>query len=108
MLLDCRDLSTHAVRIADGIGVVVCNTMTKRRLSGGAYAQRRADCEQGAAVLGVSALRDVTPEMLAEYLKPSPPGKDNSSPAAVAPVKLGFTPPPPAADNQSRAVYKNE
>jgi galactokinase len=65
LLLDCRDLSTHAVRIADGIGVVVCNTMTKRRLSGGAYAQRRADCEQGAAVLGVSALRDVTPEMLA-------------------------------------------
>ncbi len=50
----------------------------------------------------------VTPEMLAEYLKPSPPGKDNSSPAAVAPVKLGFTPPTPAADNQSRAVYKNE
>jgi hypothetical protein len=46
--------------------------------------------------------------MLAEYLKPSPPGKDNSSPAAVAPVKLGFTPPTPAADNQSRAGYKNE
>jgi len=65
LLLDCRDLSTHAVRIADGIRVVVCNTMSPRRLSGGEYAQRRAECEQGAAALGVSALRDVTPEMLA-------------------------------------------
>ena len=65
LLLDCRDLSTRAVWIADGICVVVCNTMSQRRLSGGEYAQRRAECEQGAAVLGVSALRDVTPEMLA-------------------------------------------
>jgi hypothetical protein len=52
LLLDCRDLSTRAVRIADGIRVVVCNTMSPRRLSGGEYAQRRAECEQGAAALG--------------------------------------------------------
>ena len=65
LLLDCRDLSTRAVWIAEGIRVVVCNTMSQRRLSGGEYSQRRAECEQGAAVLGVSALRDVTPEMLA-------------------------------------------
>ncbi|MGA2181980.1 MAG: galactokinase [Bryobacteraceae bacterium] len=65
LLLDCRDLSTRAVWIADGIRVVACNTMSQRRLSGGEYAQRRAECEQGAAVLGVSALRDMTPEMLA-------------------------------------------
>ncbi|MGD0361715.1 MAG: galactokinase [Bryobacteraceae bacterium] len=65
LLLDCRDLSTRAVKIADGIRVVVCNTMSPRRLSGSEYAQRRAECEQGAAALGVSALRDVTPEMLA-------------------------------------------
>ncbi len=65
LLLDCRDLSTCAVWIADGIRVVVCNTMSQRRLSSGEYAQRRAECEQGATMLGVSALRDVTPEMLA-------------------------------------------
>ncbi len=64
LLLDCRDLSTRPVRIADGIGVVVCNTMSQRRLTGGEYAQRRAECEQGAAMLGVSALRELTPEML--------------------------------------------
>jgi galactokinase len=65
LLLDCRDLTTRAVRIAGGIRVVVCNTMSQRRLSGGEYAQRRAECERGAAMLGVSALREVTPEMLA-------------------------------------------
>lgn len=65
LLLDCRDLSTRVVRLAGGIGVVVCNTMSPRRLSGGEYAQRRADCELGATLLGASALREVTPEMLA-------------------------------------------
>lgn len=65
LLLDCRDLSTRAVSIAGGIRIVVCNTMSQRRLSGVEYTQRRTECEQGAAILGVSALRDVTPEMLA-------------------------------------------
>ncbi len=65
LLLDCRDLSTRAVHIADGIRVVVCNTMSQRRLTGGEYAQRRGQCEQGAGFLDVSSLRDVTPRMLA-------------------------------------------
>jgi len=65
LLLDCRDLSTRAVWIADGIRVVVCNTMSQRRLSGSEYARRRTECEQGAAALAVGALRDVTPEMWA-------------------------------------------
>jgi galactokinase len=64
LLLDCRDLSTRAVRIADGVQVVICNTMARRRLSGGEYAQRRAECEQGAAVLGVSSLRELTSDAL--------------------------------------------
>src|ERR1019366_804178 len=68
LLLDCRDLSTRAVWIAGGIRIVICNTMSRRRLSGGEYAQRRAECEQAAAVLGVSSLRDATPEMLAARL----------------------------------------
>lgn len=65
LLLDCRDLSTRVVRIAESIRVVVCNTMSQRRLTGCEYSQRRAECEQGAAILGVNALRDVTREMLA-------------------------------------------
>jgi galactokinase len=74
LLLDCRDLSTRAVWIAAGIRIVVCNTMSPRRLSGGEYAQRRAECEQAAALLGVNALRDVTPEMLAARRHELPEG----------------------------------
>lgn len=66
LLLDCRDLSTRAVRIADRIQVVICNTMTQRRLSSGEYAQRRAECEQGAATLGVRALRELSLNLLEE------------------------------------------
>jgi galactokinase len=64
LLLDCRDLSTRPVRIADGIQVVICNTMTRRRLVSGEYAQRRTDCEQGAAAMGVSSLRELSMEAL--------------------------------------------
>lgn len=65
LLLDCRDLSTRTVRIAGGISVVICNTMSARKLSGSEYALRRADCERGAAILGISSLRAVTIEVLA-------------------------------------------
>jgi galactokinase len=39
--------------------------MSPRRLSGSEYDLRRADCERGAAILGVSSLREVMPEVLA-------------------------------------------
>ncbi|MGC4055888.1 MAG: galactokinase [Paludibaculum sp.] len=66
LLLDCRDLSTSTIRIDESIHIVICNTMSPRRLSGGEYSQRRAECEQGAAHLGVGALRDLAPAVLAE------------------------------------------
>ncbi|MGJ5818909.1 galactokinase [Paludibaculum fermentans] len=65
LLLDCRNLSTRTVHLAGNIHVVICNTMSRRRLSGGEYAQRRSECEQGAAILGVPALRDLSPHHLA-------------------------------------------
>jgi galactokinase len=65
LLLDCRDLSTRTVRIAGGISVVICNTVSPRKLSGSEYDLRRADCERGAAILGVSSLREVPIEVLA-------------------------------------------
>jgi galactokinase len=65
LLLDCRDLTTREVSLPDRFQVVVCNTMSQRELSGGEYATRRAECEQGAAALGVATLRDLTPEVLA-------------------------------------------
>jgi len=62
LLLDCRDLTSRPVQIAPGIQVVICDTRARRELAGSEYGERRADCEQGAALLGVTALRDVTLE----------------------------------------------
>ena len=69
LVLDCRDLTSRASLIAPGIQVVICDTCTRRELAGSEYAQRRAQCEEGAARLaqfypGVKALRDVTPVQL--------------------------------------------
>ncbi len=62
LLLDCRDLSSRAVKLPAGVRVVICDTKSKRELAGSEYGERRADCEQGARDLGARALRDLTPE----------------------------------------------
>jgi galactokinase len=65
MLLDCRDLSRHYVPLDKReILVAVVNTMVRHELSGGEYAQRRRQCEQGVAFFqkhdpSIKALRDV-------------------------------------------------
>ena len=64
LLLDCRDLSTRPVPVPDGIRIVICDTRSKRELAGSEYGVRRAQCEAGAASLGVAALRDATIEQL--------------------------------------------
>jgi galactokinase len=65
MLLDCRDLSKKFVPIdANELRVVIANSMVKHALTGGEYAERRKECEQGAAFFKVRALRDVTLEQL--------------------------------------------
>jgi len=62
LLLDCRDLSSRPVKLAEGIAVVICDTKSKRDLAGSEYGRRRAQCEEGARKLGVKALRDLTPK----------------------------------------------
>ncbi len=62
LLLDCRDLSSQAVAIAAGIRIVICDTKSQRELAGSEYGERRAQCEEGARLLGFTALRDVTSE----------------------------------------------
>ncbi|MBN9660388.1 MAG: galactokinase [Acidobacteria bacterium] len=69
LVLDCRDLSTRTIHVAESIRIVICNTMSPRRLSGGEYARRRSECEQGASLLGVNALRDLPPSVLASRRK---------------------------------------
>ena len=61
LLLDCRDLSSRPVKLAQGIQVVICDTKFKRELAGSEYGQRRAQCEEGARRLGVKALREISP-----------------------------------------------
>lgn len=66
MLLDCRDFSKQFVPIdPNELTVVVTNSMVKHELSGGEYAERRHQCEEGVAHFkkanpAVKALRDVT------------------------------------------------
>ncbi|QEU93839.1 galactokinase [Streptomyces kanamyceticus] len=60
--LDCRDLSIRQVPFdlaAHGLCLLVVDTRVKHELGDGAYAERRAGCEEGARALGVSHLRDV-------------------------------------------------
>jgi galactokinase len=50
MLLDCRDLSKKFIPIDSAkLRVVIVNSMVKHELTGGEYAQRRSQCEQGVA-----------------------------------------------------------
>jgi len=65
LLLDCRTRKTELVPMSDpSVALLVINTNVKHELSGGEYAERRAQCEEAAAKLGVKSLRDVSPEQL--------------------------------------------
>ena len=62
VLLDCRDLSSRPVAIPPGVQVVICDTRAKRQLAGSEYGARRAQCETGARMLGIKALREISPD----------------------------------------------
>jgi galactokinase len=65
MLMDCRDLSKQFIPIdPTALRVVIVNSMVKHELSGGEYAERRSQCEEGAAYFKAKALRDVTMEQV--------------------------------------------
>ena len=60
---DFRTLQVHNVPIPAGTAFVVANCMVKHNLTN-EYNERREACELAAKILGVKALRDVTPEQL--------------------------------------------
>jgi galactokinase len=73
LLLDCRTRKTELVPMTDpSVELLVINTNVKHELSGGEYAERRAQCEEAARNLGVKSLRDVTAGQLEQ-------GKDKLS-----------------------------
>ncbi|MGW0731558.1 galactokinase [Streptomyces sp. NPDC002851] len=62
LFLDTRDLSQQQIPFdlaAHGLRLLVIDTRVKHAHSSGEYGKRRAGCEQGAAELDVTALRDV-------------------------------------------------
>jgi galactokinase len=63
LLIDCRSLGYELVPMPAGARVVVTDSAIRRGLVDSAYNERRAQCEEGARLMGVKALRDVTVEM---------------------------------------------
>ena len=74
--LDCRSLAyEYKPFVLDGCKIVLLNTNVKHSLSSSAYNERRQQCEQGVAWVKehhpmVNTLRDVTMQMLEEYIAP--------------------------------------
>ena len=67
LLLDCRDLSTQTVQLAEGIRVVICDTRSPRQLTGSEYGTRRKQCEEAARLLRVASLREASIEQIEAY-----------------------------------------
>lgn len=71
---DCRNGTRQFVKVdPNDLRVVVANTMVKHELTGGEYAKRRKQCEEGVAYFAkahpgasIKALRDVTMKMIHE------------------------------------------
>ncbi|MFR9726164.1 galactokinase [Streptomyces sp. MS19] len=71
LFLDTRDLARRQVPFAmaeAGLRLLVVDTRVKHSHADGAYARRRAECEAGAAALGVPFLRDVPSDGLDDAL----------------------------------------
>jgi galactokinase len=66
LLLDCRSLEHRSLPLPADVALVIADTTVRRRLSSGAYNQRRSACEEAARLLardlpGIRSLRDVAP-----------------------------------------------
>ncbi len=62
--LDCRSLETRSIDLGfaqAGLELLVIDTGVKHSHATGGYGERRAACERGAQIMGVAALRDLTP-----------------------------------------------
>ncbi|MGO4534514.1 galactokinase [Leifsonia sp. 2MCAF36] len=63
VFLDCRSLESQIVPLGledAGLEILIINTGVMHDHATGGYAERRASCEEGARILGVEALRDVS------------------------------------------------
>jgi galactokinase len=65
LLIDCRTNEATPIPIPPGVTLLALDTGKRRELLNSEYTVRREQCEEAARLLGVKALRDVTPEQLA-------------------------------------------
>lgn len=78
LLLDCRSLDFRLAPIPKHLSLVICNTMVKHAHAGGEYGTRRAEVEEGTAILQrhrpeIRFLRDATIEDLDRWGDEMPP-----------------------------------
>jgi galactokinase len=78
LLLDCRSLDYRLAPIPKHLSLVICNTMVKHSHAGGEYGSRRAEVEEGTAILKrhrpeIHLLRDATVEDLKRWGNEMPP-----------------------------------
>ena len=72
LLLDCRSLEYRLAPIPPTVSIVIANTMVKHSVAGGEYGIRRAEVEEGTALLRrhrpeIELLRDATPQDLEKW-----------------------------------------
>lgn len=65
LLLDCRSLEWQTLPVPEDVAIVIADTSVRRKLTDGAYNQRRQACEDAVKILAgrlpnVKALRDVS------------------------------------------------
>lgn len=65
LLLDCRSLNWQTLPVPGNVAIVIADTSVRRKLTDGAYNQRRQACEDAVNILsqhipGIRALRDVS------------------------------------------------
>ena len=66
LLIDCRSLEVEPIRLPPRLAVLILHSGMSRGLVDSEYAERRQACESIAALLGLSALRDATPQQVAD------------------------------------------
>lgn len=67
VFLDCKSLDSQVVNLGfarDGLELLIIDTKVAHRHADGGYSARRASCENGALLMGVASLRDLSPEDL--------------------------------------------
>lgn len=78
VMIDCRSLQYTLAPIPPEVRIVICNSMVKHSVAAGEYNTRRAEIEEGTAILRshrpeIKALRDATLDDLARWGKEMKP-----------------------------------